>query len=92
MLFKLLRFTDEAGRERRLEDYRRRCIALEQTGRRYEWSEVADSFLRGFREVFEVEITEDRLSTWESERWGDLAKVYASETWLRNAESRAFPR
>jgi lipoate-protein ligase A len=92
LLFKLLRFSEEAERQRYLCDYKKRCVALNETGRRFEWSEVADSFLRGFGGFFGVEITQGRLSTWEIERWGVLTRAYISETWLDNAESRAFPR
>lgn len=91
LLFRLLRFADEEEREIRLEKYRRRCVALEATGRSFRWSQLADSFALGFGEYFEVEITEGRLSPLESRRWNVLTRAYSSEQWLKNADVQALP-
>ncbi len=91
LLFRLLRYPEEGQRENDLRVYRERCMTLDQTGTRNTWPQVADAFLRGFREFFAVEITRGRLSARECERWETLAEAYGSEAWLRNAESRALP-
>jgi lipoate-protein ligase A len=91
LLFKLLHFADEDERGRCHHAYRRRCIALNEINRLYEWPQLEKSFLRGFSEAFGVKIAEGRLSAWENERWAILTEAYLSESWLINAESRALP-
>ena len=91
LLFRLLRFGDEERREWGLEGYRRRCVALNETGLRYSWEEVEASFMQGFQESFGVEIEERCLTTWEEKRWSVLNSVYSSSQWLENAISDALP-
>lgn len=91
-LFRLLRFENEEGRGQALRSYRSRCVSLNQTGMRFNWEEVAASFIEGFRESFGVEIGEGTLTTWEKERWPVLTKAYNSPEWLSNTASCFSPR
>ncbi len=92
LLFKLLRFRDAEDRERHLRDFRVRCMALDDTGCHCSWSEIADSFRRGFADSFQVGLEEGGLSIEENRLWDELAEAYTSRHWLYNPESRAFPR
>jgi lipoyl(octanoyl) transferase len=92
LLFRLLRFADEVERKRGLEDFRRRCLALSDTGCHCTWPQVAESFREGFSRAFGVNIEDEVLTSREKRRRETLARAYDSEQWLRNAESQAFPR
>ena len=91
LLFKLLHFRDAEERERRLSDFRMRCMALDETGCLYSWSEMTDSFRRGFADNFEIELCEGELTVEERGRRDILTEAYASRQWLYNPESLAFP-
>jgi len=91
LLFRLLRFDNEAEMNLQREHYRLRCIALNQTGKPRSWTDIADSFVSGFREAFDVDISQGGLSAWEERRWHNLTGAYGSSPWLDNADSHAFP-
>ncbi|MBN2025880.1 MAG: lipoate--protein ligase family protein [Actinobacteria bacterium] len=92
MLFGLLRFDGTAEMELQREHYRLRCTALSQVDMPCTWADLAGSFVSGFREAFDVDISPGSLSTWEKERWHILTDAYASSPWLDNADSHAFPQ
>ena len=91
LLFGLLRFAGKEQREEGLEDYRERCIALNDTGRHYTWSQVAASFVYGFQEAFGAMIEEGPLTAWEERRWSVLTEAYISRQWLENAAAETLP-
>jgi len=90
-LFEMLRFASEEERRLALERYRRRCIAIEETGTYLPWEDIAEAFVRGFSEAFDADIVREGLYEKEVRRWRVLAHAYESSRWLENADSRAFP-
>ena len=92
LLFALLRFAGEEERKNGLEDFRKRCIALNHTGWSYTWPQVADAFARGFQENFDALIEEGPLTDTEKRRWAVLTGAYGSVQWLENAALEALPR
>jgi len=92
LLFSLLSFGSEAEMDLQREHYRLRCIAMSQTGENHTWTEMAESFVAGFRETFDVDISQGVLSAREERRWRALTDAYASSLWLDNADSHAFPQ
>ncbi len=92
LLFRMLRFASDEQRGVAREKYRRRCVAIDETGSQHSWEDIAEAFLRGFGEAFDVDIIPVGLSEEEERRWVALTHAYASPRWLVNADSRAFPQ
>jgi lipoate-protein ligase A len=91
LLFRLLRFDNEAQRNLQLDHYRLRCIALGETGKPYSWTDVEHAFIVGFRDTFGADLSPGSLSAWEEKRCHILTSAYESSQWLVNADSHAFP-
>jgi lipoate-protein ligase A len=91
LLFDLLRCGGEEARALGMEQYRLRCIALNQTGRHYSWDDLAASFVQGFHEAFGVDITRGGLCERENARWQSLTRIYTSPRWLENAGLACLP-
>lgn len=91
LLFRLLRFDTEGQRLGARAAYRDRCVAINDTGRRFTWDEMADSFREGFGEAMGVVVTGRELTAWEEDRAAALLSLYRREDWLVNASRRDMP-
>ncbi len=91
LLHELLRYSCESERREALRLYRERCMALNASGHRATWQELAESFLLGFEEAFQAALREGALTARERERGDALGVAYASRRWLHNADARALP-
>lgn len=82
LLYRLLRFDSEEQRRESLEKYRRRCVPLSAVACEVTWREMAQSFVAGFSECFEVHVEKGELSPGEEAIWHRLREVYGSRDWL----------
>lgn len=82
--FDLLRFKSQEERLSQLWAYRSNCVSLRELGVDASWEELAECFLRGFEESFDIRIQESGLEGREEELWRSLTPSYRSGEWLRN--------
>ena len=86
LLYRLLSFDSEKERRESLQRYRSRCVPLSAAAIDCSWTEMAESFIRGFSECFAVKIETGELSPGEEAAWQRLRKIYGSREWLLGAK------